>query len=209
MALSNNGELIQALKDYSGRGGEATLVANIPVFIARAHDVLMRELRIPLLQATADLIINGETVAQPADFRAVSRLFIDADWDNPLNPVSQEGRIQIAVANTTGRPRVYAIEGTNFAFGPIPDATYTGKLLYYKTLPAMTANSDTNALLARHPFAYLYGALAELARYDQNDENISLWEGMFGAELNAIQTAEQLDAMAGGTLIQTPTGNVV
>jgi hypothetical protein len=209
MAIATYGDLVQAIKDWTGRGGEATFVANIPAFIQRPHTVLMRELRIPLLQAAVDLSITGESVALPSDFRAVSRLFIDADWDNPLSPTSQEGRVRIAVGNDAGRPLVYAIEGTNIAFGPIPDATYTGKLLYYKTLPTMSADGDTNALLVRHPFVYLYGALAEAARYDQNDENISLYEGMFGAELNAIQTAEALDAMAGGTLSQVVTGTIV
>lgn len=207
--LSTYTDLAQALKDYTGRGAETTWVGNLPLFIYRAHVVAMRELRIPLLQGTADLVINGETVAYPADFRAVARLFIDSDWDNVVNPTSLEGRVRYAVSNPTGRPRVFSIEGTNFAFGPIPDATYTGKLLYYKTLTGLVSGTDTNALLQKHPFIYLYGALAEAARFDKSDEDIQTFEAMFGAEVNAVQLADQLDGMGGGTLMPVIGGVAV
>jgi hypothetical protein len=209
MAIVDYASLAQALDDYTGRANDATYVSNKPVFIQRAHLTLMRELRIPLLQVAVDFSITGETVALPADFRAVSRLFINADWNNPLQPTSIEGRVKWAVSNPNSRPQVFSIEGTNFAFGPIPDATYTGKLLYFRTLTLPASGADTNALLLKHPFAYLYGALAEYARFDKQDEDIALYEPLFGQEMAAIQVAEQLDAMGGGTLMPSPSGVTV
>lgn len=209
MAIVDYQSLAQALDDYTGRAGDATYASNRGVFIQRAHLTLMRELRIPLLQVAVDFSITGETVALPADYRAASRFFIDSDWDNPLQPTSIENRVKWAVSNSNSRPRVFAIEGSNFAFGPIPDATYVGKLLYFRTLTLPTSGADTNALLTKHPFAYLYGALAEYARFDKQDEDVATYEPMFGQEMAAIQLAEQLDAVSGGTLLPTPSGNVV
>lgn len=209
MAIVDYQSLAKAMDDYTGRAADTTYAANRGVFVQRAHLTLMRELRIPLLQIAADFTINAETVPYPADFRAVSRLFINADWNNPLNPTSIEGRVKMAVSNPNGRPQVFAIEGTSLAFGPIPDATYTGKLLYYRNLTLPASGADTNALLQKHPFAYLYGALAEYARFDRQDEEIALYEPLFGQEMAAIQVAEQLDAMAGGTIMPSPSGVTV
>lgn len=206
--LSTYGELKTALTDYSGRGGNTTVVANLPTFIRRAHDVLMRELEIPLLQTTADLTINAERVAVPADFRAVSRLFIDGDWDSQLTPTSQELRVKKALEYAAGRPEVYSIEGGYFAFGPVPDTTYAGKLLYKRYLTFFASDSATNDLLTRYPNAYLYGALAELARFDKADEDEARFEALFRAEIAQINAAEQGWMTAGGTMLMQPSGGV-
>lgn len=206
--LSTYGELKDELSSRTGRGGNATWSAARPVFIRRAHDALMRELNIPLLTATADLTINAERVAVPAGFRAVERLFIDAAYDSPLSPVSIEQRVRDAVSYTAGRPRVFAIEGGYFAFAPIPDTTYTGRLMYRKALDFFASDDATNDLLTRYPFAYLYGALAESARWDLNDEDEARYEALFRAEISDINKAERDFAMAGGTLVPTPSGAV-
>ena len=206
--LSTYGELKAALLSYSGRAGSAAVVAAQPLFVRRAHDVLARKLRIPLMQATADVVIDAERVTLPADFRAAARFAIDTAYDDPMSPTSVENRLRVASTNAAGRPTVFAIEGDSFAFGPRPDATYTGKLLYYRALPFFGADGDANALLTKHPFAYLYGALAELARFDKADEDTAVFETMFQAELAEIEVSEQRDAMMGGTLAPMPSAMV-
>lgn len=207
--ISTYGELKTALSDYTGRGGNTTWAAARPLFIRRAHDVLMRDLHIPLLTTTTDLTINAERVAVPATFREVIRLFIDDSYDSPLSPVSIEQRVAYAVQYTSGRPKWFSIEGGYFAFAAIPDTTYTGKLLYRQGLAFFSADADTNALLTRYPFAYLYGALAEAARFDKYDEEIALYEAMFRDEIASINAAEQSAALGGGTLTMTPSGGAV
>lgn len=97
------------------------------------------------------------------------------------------------------------MEGGHFAFGPVPNATYTGKLLYYQALPFFASNDATNDLLTKYPFAYLYGALAELARFDKADEDTAVFETMFQAELADIEVAEQRDAIMGGSATPIPS----
>lgn len=207
--LSTYGELKTGLTDYTGRGGNTTFLSNLPVFVLRAHNVLMRELRIPLLQASTTLSVSAEKVNLPADFRAVATLWIDGDFDNPLNPTSAELRMRERVKYPAGRPRLFALEGSQIAFGPAPDTTYTADLLYYRALDMFAADSDTNAVLQRYPFAYFYGALAEASRFDQFDENTATYEAMFQAELSAIKAAEGADVYSGGTLMQVASGSAV
>jgi hypothetical protein len=206
--LSTFGGLKTALADYSGRAGNATWLANVPLFVRRAHDVLMRDLRIPLLMTTADLTINAERVAVPTGFRAVERLYIDSDTDQPLSPASVEQRVIYAIQYDAAKPIWFSVEGGFLAFAPVPDTSYTGKLLYRKALTFFASDADTNDLLTRYPHAYLFGALAEAARFDLNDESIALYETLFRNEIDAINTSEQADAMAGGTLFPTPSGVV-
>lgn len=206
--LSTYGELKTGVTDYTGRGGNALFVANLPLFVRRAHDVLMRDLRIPLLQATADITIDAERVTLPAGFRAVSRLFIDAAYDDPVLPTSVENRVRLAASYASGRPTAFAIEGGYFAFAPIPDATYTGKLLAYTALDFFADDDATNVLLTKHPYAYFYGALAEAARFDKADEDVALYESLFRDEIANIEAAERRDAMMGGSLQVMPSSMV-
>lgn len=206
--ISTYGGLKTALGEYTGRSANTTWLANVPLFVRRAHDVIMRELRTPLLMTTADLTISAERVAVPADFRAVSRLFIDAAYDSPLRPVSIEQRVQQAVTQTSGRPSMFSIEGSYFAFAAIPDTSYSGKLLYFRSLTFFANDAATNDVLTRHAWLYLFGALAEAAAFDQYDESLASYTVRFQAELAAINAAEQADAMGGGTLMPTPSGGV-
>lgn len=207
--LSTYGELKAALADYTARSANPTWAANTPVFVMRAHSVIMRELRIPLLTASTDLTIAAETVTPPSGFRAVVRLFLSDAPETVLRPASPEQRAIEAASWPAARPRLFALEGTSLVFGPVPDTSYTGKLLYAKALDFFASDGDTNAVLTRHPFLYLYGALAEAARFDKADEDIALYEGMFSSELNAVQIAEQLDATGGGTMVPTVSGAVI
>lgn len=206
--LSTYSGLKDALGEYSGRAGNATVVANYPLFVRRAHVVIMRDLDIPQLHETTDLTINAERIAIPTGYLATKRLFIDADYDNPVLPTSQELRVREAVTQSAGRPRVFAREGGYLAFGPIPDASYTGKLLYKKALTFFANDAATNGILTDHPFLYLYGALAELARFDKADEDEARFEAMFRAEMSSVEIAERNNAMDGGALRMIASGGV-
>jgi hypothetical protein len=206
--ISNYGELKTAVQTYAKRSTSA-FTENLPTFVMRAHVTLLRDLDIPLLHQTADLAINAERVSPPADFRAVVRLMIDSDWDNPLSPTSIELRLRESVKYTSGRPRVFAVEGDKLAFGPVPDTTYTGKLLYKRAIDFFASDLATNALLTRYPFAYLYGALAEAYGFDKFDEDQAKYEALFRSEIASINAAEQANAMGGGVLQPGSAGAIV
>lgn len=205
--ISTYGGLKTAIQEYTGRSN-ATFLANRPLFVLRAHNTLLTDLDIPLLQASAGFSINAEKVDTPADFFAVASLRHNDDWETPLTPQTVEQRARDAARYTSGRPRTFALEGTQLAFGPVPDTTYAATLLYRRLLPFFASDGATNALLARHPFAYLYGALAEAARYDKSDEDMATFEAMFQAEKARIEVAERNAALSGGTLMPSPTGGV-
>lgn len=211
--LSTYGELKAAVTDYYPRGGLAAFQSNLPTFVRKAHDEIMRKLRIPLLQASADLTINAERVAAPAGFRAVARLFLDNDPRNTLSPTSIENRMVEAAQYEAGTPRLFAIEGGDagemFAFAPIPAATHTGKLLYWRAIDFFATDAATNLILTRWPFLYLHGALAEAYRFDQFDAESAAQEALFRDLLASIDTESRADAMRGGVPMPSASGAVV
>lgn len=208
--LSNYGELKTSLASYAKRSN-ATFTAEIPTFVMSAHSALMRDLDpdLQLLTATADLTINAERVATPTGFRAVVRLAIDEAYDKPLVPTSIENRLRTSTLYASGRPWEFCMEAGQLAFGPIPDTTYTGKLVYRKALTFFASDLATNDLLDRYPFAYLYGALAEAYDFDKFDEEATKYTVKFQAEIEKINQAERRFAMSGGVLRPQASGSVV
>jgi hypothetical protein len=208
MPLSTYSELKQGVRDYSSRS--LTLFeTNIPVFIHYAHTELMAALRIPLLQASADLAISANSVALPSDYRAAARLWLNGCYDEPLSPGSLDQVMRARSNQTPSRPTIFGREGSNMTFGPTPDTAYTGKLLYYQALPPMSADADTNVILARYPFAYLFGALSAAAAFDKFSEEEASYEARFRSQINQIIARERADATSGGPIAPTISGAVV
>lgn len=204
--LSNYEELKDAVTAYAKRTN-ASFAAAVPIFVMAAHSALMRDLdhNLPLLCTTADLTIDGERVTPPTGFRAVVRLALDTDYDKPLGPTTVELRMRAAATRSSAKPEVFAIDGDSLAFGPVPDATYTGKLLYRRALPFFPSDPSTNVLLDRYPMAYLYGALAEAYDFDKFEEESAKYQVKFQAEIAKINAAERGFAMAGGALDMMPS----
>ena len=211
--ISTYGELKTAITDYYPRGGLAAFQSNLPTFVRAAHDEIMRSLRIPLLQASADLTINAERIAAPSGFRAVARLHLDNNPRDPLSPTSVENRMLLAGQYEAGTPRWFAIEGGDagemLAFAPVPAATQTGKLLYWRSIDFFANDAATNLILTRWPFLYLRGALAEAYRFDQFDTEATTQEALFRDLLASIDADSRSDALMGGVALPRASGGVV
>lgn len=177
MAFSTYTELQAAVLSFNWNRD----TGSVADFIQLAHTRINLGLRVPFLQKTASLTISDYRVAAPTDMAAVSRLWIDGDYDNPLSPTSPDMLADLRARYSSGQPLWYAIEGDTttgsedtvegeyFVFGPDPGSTsYTGKLLYIRRMAALSAGGDTNIVLTRYPNLYLYGALDEAGAYSDD-----------------------------------------
>ena len=106
---------------------------------------------------------------------------------------------------TVGQPVHYNVQGSNFRFGPAPDATYTATLVYYLKVPALTGSAPTNWLMTNHPDAYLYGVLAELSAHTKDQAGAQSWlQAMYGV-IDEIKVASNRDKYSGdGVLAARP-----
>lgn len=207
MSLATYADLQTSLTIWATKPG---LLAQTPDFIAWAHEEICRRLRAPVLYARATLQVNAETIAAPAGFLACKRFYLDT---TPRRFLTLTDSVRLVELTGQLWPRDYpshfAVEGTStVAFAPIFNSSITGEMLYYQAPAALVNPTDTNVVLTKYPFLYLYGGLEALFRYLEDDNNCDRYGAQFGGLLDSINAEEAKDA-ARGPLEGTPSSVVV
>jgi len=199
VAITDYGELKTAVADWLQRDD---LTAAIPDFIALAEDRIRQDerLRIRPMEATADLTVSAQEVALPTRFVSARRIYLDGTPLKRLEFLAPENFWIRNLATQTGTPKFFTIEGENFVFGPAPDTTYTGKLLYYQSFAALSSDPDTNWILTNARGLLLYGALIEASPYLQDDPRALTWATLWDDLVNKVHDADMRDRYDGAPL---------
>lgn len=203
MAITTYTELKQSVATWLGRD---ELAARIPEFIAMAEDRIAQDLRIQAMETTANLTISTQRVSFPTGFLEVRRLYLDSDYEKPLEYMSPSVFWTRQAANESGKPAIYTIEGQEFVFAPSPSTSYTGKLLYFKRFTALSAGSDTNWILTNARGLLLYGALIEAYTYLEDDAGAAKYGLMFDQLLDRVHTSDRRARVPRGA--QSPRSQV-
>tara|TARA_R110002020_G_scaffold467591_1_gene691255 strand:- start:44 stop:634 length:591 start_codon:yes stop_codon:yes gene_type:complete len=177
----NYGELKTLVADYMHR---ADLDSVIPGFVELAHARIMRDLRVAQMIEDITLTVSGNPQALPADFLDMREL----SYSNGSNryTLASVGRGELArfTAATGGLPRVYSLVGGSIEIQPETLGDF--RLIYWKSLPFFTSDSETNAVLVDYPYLYLYGALIEANSYIQDVEQRMKSIEFFDTEINLV-----------------------
>lgn len=170
-------ELKTTLSNWLERDDLST--TEIPEAIALFERRAQRTIYAPEREITADLTIDAEEESLPSDLWAIKALYLTTDPKTVLEQMTLSQLRTSFSANTTGQPQNFAIKGETIVFGPAPDTSYTGKLTYTQTIPALGASQATNWLLTDHPDLYLYGTLHELHLLLNDEARAALFDGKF------------------------------
>lgn len=211
MSFSNFGNLKAAIASFADRTDKTS---QIPDYITLATTRILygsteppyasEPLRIRFMETSATLTFNAQQVALPAGYLQMRRLMITGDSGGKLNLISPDQFWLKYTVSQSGRPIEYAIEGENILLGPSPDATYTGKMLYYKAFDTLEETEDTNWLLENAPGVYLQGALIELwddlKDYEAKAEAHKAFVGL----VNSLNKADQADRWSGSPWVGKP-----
>lgn len=192
MALSTYAGLKASIASWLAR---SDLTTPIPDFITLAHKALMRDLRghLRLQKRDTAFSVTGEYVPVPSDFLELVSIRLtstDPDYELAFLP---EASMTSYYGTGSGIPKFVSLVGStsggaeSFRFAPAPDATYTATVEYFATLPAMSADIDTNWILTDHPQLYLYGSLLQAAAYIGDDPRIPLWQAAYAEALDAVR----------------------
>jgi hypothetical protein len=144
------------------------LTAVLPTFIALGEARIYRDLRVPEMHTEATLNTTDGVASLPVrylDMRDISY--------NPGNTgsiaLTSVGRHGIArVRGRNGKPIVYSILGNTVEIRPADDTA--DFFLQFWQAPEPLATVDTNPVIDRYPYLYLYAALIEAAVYTQDSE---------------------------------------
>ena len=189
MALNNYSDLKTTVANYLAR---SDLTSVIPDFIQLGEQRLRRELRIRqmLKVVTTTTTAGDSTVALPADFLQLRDVHLDGNPTYPVEYLAPGAFYRNARSAESGVPRQYTILATEFQFAPIPDSTYTIRMLYYAKPDFLSDSNVSNVFLANCPDALLYASLAEAEPYLMNDARVQLWASLYDRSVTNIQTSD-------------------
>lgn len=151
------------------------LTTEIPQFIAWAERHFNRELWADARQDYVSASVSTEALALPSDFERVRAIYLDDAPRISLIQVTLDDLRDFYSASDTGRPTHYAISGGTLYLGPIPSQSYTLKMHYIQSVPALSDSQTTNWLLTAHSDLYRAGSLHEAFSFTKDEERASYW----------------------------------
>ena len=179
---------------------KTNLTADIPTFIQLMEARIKRDPRARKLQATT-LSVSADNKTLPSDFHSLNSLGHDGGtYYGPLNIIAADQLPGVRAAQgDTGPPTHASVIDNALRMAPVPDATYTLKMTYWRTIAALSSTNATNWILDDHPDIYLYGTLAESAPFLKDDGRIAVWAGRYDAALEELHIATQDRQFGGGS----------
>jgi hypothetical protein len=161
----------------------------LPQFVRFAEIKAQRRLRVRQMESALPAsAITAGVVARPADVVAVKALW---RTDSPQTPLEARSLDFVISRQPSAMARFYAWDGPNWRF----DGTGSVTGVYYAAIPPLTGAA--NWLLTADPQTYLYGTLAEVAGYTQDDANQGKYEALFVRSIDELNRADQLDRHSG------------
>ena len=174
-AVSTRDDLIREVMDELDRSDITDLQARSSLQLLEGY--LNRELRVPQMEKVTTVAFASGAAALPMDFIALRAMY-----DGKRVAIPAVDPVQMVETLTGGR-KVHAIVGGDFMLAPSSDEVVT--IIYYQRIPALTANAQTNWLLASHPDVYFYGLLAFLCSR-LADENEAKWRALLDQSIGSL-----------------------
>lgn len=204
MSISTYSELKTAIANYLAR---TDLTDQIPDFIRFAEIRLRRELRIRQMLKTVTSSTTGgdSTVELPSDFLEIRDFLVVSNPVQPLTYSSPAVFSRNTRSTQSGMPLDYTILATEFQLAPIPDSTYTVKLLYYFAPTFLGDSNQSNAFMVNAPDALLYAALIEAEPYIMNDARVNTWGAMYDRAISTLTKSDESSQYSGVPLSMTTT----
>ena len=201
MALTNYTTLKTSIANWLNRSDLSSEIADDFIVLTEAD--FNSKLRVRKMISSADVTINAESVALPTGFLQIRDFFIlSGSTKHPLRYMTPPQMDQVKGTSQTGIPQAYTILGDNIRFMPKPDATYTGKLNFYKKFDALSDSNATNFILTDHPAIYLYGSLFHAANFlgGYNPQQVQTWQQMYATALERLELNDREDQFSGSPL---------
>lgn len=187
-----------------------TLKSRILGIIGRAPNDLCYELttadinqrlRLSVMEATTTLV-EAASVTLPDDFASVLSVYRDTDPRVALSAATPHTIDRTHV--TSGTPTAFAIvddAGTKkMILNPAPNGSENLELRYFAKLADLSADSDTNDILANYPSVYVYGVLAHHSALIRDMQAANGYAAAFTDALAAARASDVKDRHSGSTI---------
>jgi len=200
--ITNYGSLQSEVANWLNR---TDLSESIKTMIQLAEHSLNEDHRVRSLVVNNSFTVDEDGETLPSDCAYPESLYHDgATYFGEIEIVPAEKLAGLkAVHGTTGVPAYAAIQNNALKFAPAPSGSYTLRLSYWRTVPALSDAAPTNWLITNHPHVYLYATLAESAPYLKDDERIAVWQQSLDLRLERLHEYLQRRQFS-GTISRRP-----
>ena len=204
--ITDYGSLKAHLADTLNRDD---LTSVIPQFVEFAMADLNRKLRVrqQMVRAQGDVFSGNDKIRLPANFLAMRNIQVNSDPVRGLEYATPERMDELRQSyngGANGEPVYYTVMGDNIFVVPTPDGTYQLEIGYYRDIPTLTTDSDTNFLITDHPDLITYGSLMHSAPYLQDDSRLQVWATLYSTALEATMEANKRALFSGSRQSNKP-----
>jgi len=81
-------------------------------------------------------------------------------------------------------------------------------VVYYRSVPPLTASSNTNWLVQKHFDVMLYGVLSHIFNFNEEPENFEKYTTLYESKVAALQAEDKKKESAGGYLAGSTASNI-
>ena len=186
MSLDSYTGLKQSIIDHLDRDD---LSSQVDDFIDIAEARHKRKIRILEMLVRSPLTVVNRYTAIPAGYLGAKTFRLLTDPVTVLTSVNLH-EMNIKRREVTGKPLLFTVHA-EIEFDKTPDQSYSGEIVYYKSVSPLSSTQASNAILAKAPDVYLYAALAASAPFLMNDERVKLWENLYTQARDSLNQMEQ------------------
>ncbi len=170
----------------------------IPLFIELARSEINRLIRTSEMSCSATALGDGEKVEfdLPLDWGGARRITVGTTNSYLVTP---EYFIDYQ-AGRCGPRQVHTIEGNKLRVWPVVGDSTTLTMLYYRKVPQLVEDEDTNWLLTEHPDCWLSGAVHHAQGFVTDDARMISWHGKMMSSIDQIIKMDRGDRWSGSTM---------
>lgn len=188
---------------WLNREGFAALVDQVDTFMGMAQRRVFRTTDLRCLEASKSATGAVETITLPDDYLRTKTLYVgqgsglkEITGGSYHNVIGTQG-------GSTGTPRKYVRQGNVLVLGPVPDQSYTYYLMYYKSLPLLSTENETNWFTINAPELLLFGTLVEASLFLKDDNRGQVWQARFDQTKGELELSDsRSDKEYGGMAVQ-------
>lgn len=176
------------------------LTSVVDTFIDLCEAEMQRELKLLPFETTGTVTVTDGSGTLPSGFSDARALSWASSPERVLKyvPPDELNRVNASDPSTVN---YYTITGN--LIKTADDSSGTLNITYMASFTPLDGTNTTNAILANHPAAYLYGSLVHAAVYCKDFEGGVAYKGLFDRELAQIKADNSQKKYAGPLVVRT------
>lgn len=199
MGLSNYSELKTSIENWLD---DSDLANYLDDFISLGEEKINSDLRVREMQSreTALLKTDSRFLAYPTDYLEMLRFRLNT---SPVSTLTFTNRGGIDSRHNTqpGKPKWFTDVDGQLEFERIADQAYTGEMVFYKKVSALSASNTTNDILTNYPGVYLFACISEADDF-VSDDKIMLWESKYQSYKDRANKIARRQRTRGAGIVQ-------